>query len=168
MNLNKHKRLERKDDPRYILMESSNRYVKIGTAYHASHLLQQENMHPYGILTNVITQNRKILASDELNDKQVKHIIKKMITDCLAFKTTDVKKEIKDIFGKTILEPIPEKKINTGKFKLCQKDKTDISESETDWSSAGFSRLKLTRQNGYYDRSVAMGYNQDSETEISD
>lgn len=176
------KTIPKADDPRFILHEQTGRYIKIGSTYHAKNVIGSSALHPYSIITNTLVSHRKILGSDKLNDKQVKYMIKQIISQSMKFKNVDVVQEINELFSldfsKFLIATIPEKSAEKDKksmrskrFTLGSKPTTDVSESETtDWENIadirGLSRLQLKRQTGHYGKSTVE--TDFSDTEISD
>lgn len=144
-------KLDKANDSRFIYIPETRRYVKIGSSYHAKQVSLHNELHPYSIFTKNLVTHIKILANDKLNDKQKKTIIKMMLKDSMAFKTTNVVQEIKDLFSLDFSrflvakgKPEPNEK-NLSKsmtlksrFTLGKAPQTDISdESETDWATYG-------------------------------
>jgi len=139
--------------------------------------------------TNLIKYS-KVIFNNKMNEKQKRAIIRMILKDALAFKNTDVVKEVKDLFNldfsHILIPSIPEKKPDKTNKKTMMLNKrytlkdapsTDVSETESvtesDWSDiGGISRLKLRRQTGYYKEPKKESYETDTELdtelEISD
>ena len=117
-------------DPRYIFMDASQRWVRIGSKTHLNTITTDETKHPYSLIANQMVKYRKIFASPKLTDKQVKIISKLIIKNALCIRNTDVVAEIKELFNLDFQAFLR----TSQRFRLGVKAETDISESETDWS----------------------------------